>query len=149
MINSTKLILYRMMKADANNNPLPQTSSTSRDCLGVRFKHIDKRNEPNPKVDVYIDDHGMVVILEKEMGMSLTIPPMENIPGFMLDPVRKLVRYVISRSHFDQNEHLMYIEDGAKHAMLVPRHAMHIDELNQYLADTAPLWEVDDDDDKK
>lgn len=148
MIDSTKLILYRMMKADSNHRPILPNSNTSRDCLGVRYKHIDKRDEPNPKVDIYIDDEGMVVILEQKMGMSLTIPPKANIPEFMLAPSRKLIRYAISRSHFDQNEHLMYIDDGAKHAMLVPRHNMHIDDLNQYLADTAPLWEVDDDDDK-
>jgi hypothetical protein len=149
MIDSTKLILYRMMKSDSNHRPVLPTSSTSRDCLGVRYKHIDQKDEPSPKVDVYIDDDGMVVILEQKMGMSLTIPPQENIPEFMLSPARKLVRYVISRSHFDQNEHLMYIEDSTKHAMLVPRRPMHIDDLNQYLADTAPLWEVDDDDDKE
>ncbi|HDR2357125.1 TPA: hypothetical protein QCH65_004371 [Enterobacter roggenkampii] len=147
MTSSDKLILYRMMKADANNRPVLPTSSTSRDCLGVRYKSVDKKDESTPKVDVYIDDDGMVIV--QNQGMSMTIPPKTNIPSFMLAPVRKLVRFAISRTHFEQHDHLMCIDNGKDHAMLIPRHEMHIEEYNQYLADTAPLWEVDDDDEEK
>ena len=146
MVINEKSTLYRMMKTDLFHRPALPTSNTSRDCLGVRYKHIDRKNEYRIKVDVYIDSNGMVAI--KNQGMSLTIPPKTNIPTFMLDPVRKLVRFAISRSNFDQNEHLMCIDNGKDHAMLVPRYKMHIDDFNQYLADTAPLWEVDDDDHK-
>ncbi|MBK0126192.1 hypothetical protein IAE30_20850 [Pantoea sp. S61] len=150
MSNINKLILYRMMKADSGGSPALPGSSIDRDCLGVRFKHVSKRDERNPRVDVYIDDNGIVSVKNngKFQGLSLTIPPIANIPEFMLDPMRGLVRFTINRLYFENHAHLMYIEDTHAHAMIVPKYDMLITDFNRYLADTAPLWEVDDDDDK-
>lgn len=150
MSNIDQLILYRMMKSDSNGRPALPTSPTDRDCLSVRYKHVSKQSESRPKVDVYIDDNGIVTVKHqgKYQGLSLTIPPVTNIPPFMLDPVRGLVRYTINRTLFDRHGHLMYIEDSAVHAMIVPRYDMPINDFNRFLADTAPLWGVDDDDEK-
>lgn len=136
------------MKTDSNNRPALPSSPIERDCLSVRYKHVSKQSEPGPKVDVYIDDNGIVTVQHqgKYQGLSLTIPPVTNIPRFMLNPVRGLVRFTINRSYFDQHEYLMYVEDSSVHAMIVPKKDMHINDFNRYLADTGPMWEVDDDD---
>lgn len=150
MSNIDQLILYRMMKPDSKRKPALPSSPTDRDCLSVRYKHVSKQSESGPKVDVYIDDNGIVTVKHqgKYQGLSLTIPPVTNIPLFMLNPMRGLVRYTINCSFFDQHEHLMYVEDSPVHAMIVPRKDMHIHDFNRYLADTGPMWEVDDDDEK-
>ncbi|AZI53692.1 hypothetical protein CBF16_22710 (plasmid) [Pantoea agglomerans] len=148
MSNINQLILYRMMKADTNHRPALPSSATDRDCLSVRYKHLSQQSERNPKVDVYIDDNGIVTVQHqgKYQGLSLTIPPVTNIPPFMLDPVRGLVRFTINPTYFAKHDHLMYVEDSAVHAMIVPRYDMPIHDFNRYLADTGPMWEVDDDD---
>ncbi len=131
----------RMMKS--NTDFLPLVESGTRDCLSVRTG-IEGQVAPGEVIDVLLDDKGNFIHLVQ--GLSLTIPPKENIPQHLFKPARRLTCYAIASTVLVEHEHLLFIEDSETHAIIAPKHDMHIQEYEAHLAETRPLWEVHHDD---
>jgi hypothetical protein len=131
----------RMMKSDTDALPLVETGA--RDCLTVRTG-IDGQVAPGEVIDVLLDEKGNFIHLAQ--GLSLTIPPKENIPRHLFKPARRLTCYAIASAVLVEHEHLLFIEDSETHAIIAPKHDMHIQEYEAHLAETRPLWEVHNND---
>ena len=141
--NKVAIKYLRMMKADVDQLPLVMRGV--RDCLAVRSEIEANANPDNP-VDVLLTSDGQFIHLLQ--GLSLTRPPKTNIPRQLFQPKRGLCCYGIDVNVLDDNEHLMFIVDSPKHAMIVPRHDMHIQEYELYLEATRHLWEVQNDEEE-
>ena len=133
----------RMMTADIDQ--LPLIMQGTRDCLAVRSE-IEENIQADQVIDVRLTTEGRFIHLEQ--GLSLTRPPKTNIPSHLFQPRRGLCCFGIDVSVFDYNEHLEIIVDSDNHAMIVPRHDMHIQEYEKHLEATRHLWEVQNDEEK-
>ena len=133
----------RMMKADTDQ--LPLVMQGTRDCLAVRSE-IEENIQANQIIDVKLTTEGQFIHLAQ--GLSLTIPPKTNIPTQLFQAKRGLSCFGIDVNTFDDNEHLEIIVDSATHAIIVPRHDMHIQEYEMHLEATRHLWEVQNDDEE-
>jgi hypothetical protein len=75
----------------------------------------------------------------------LTIPPRRISSAFVQASASAYV--LCDRvGGFAEHEHLLFIEDSETHAIIAPKHDMHIQEYEAHLAETRPLWEVHNND---
>ncbi|HEC2117444.1 TPA: hypothetical protein R1886_005607 [Klebsiella oxytoca] len=139
----TPIKYLRMMKSDDEHRPLVIVGE--RDCLTVRTG-VEGKIEQGQIVDVVLNEDGHFIHLAQ--GLSLTVPPKENIPEHLFKPARKLVCFTIASGILEENEHLMFYKDSETHAMIVPKHDMHIKDYQRHLEETKPLWEVLNDEDQ-
>ena len=133
----------RMMKSDIDQ--LPLVMQGTRDCLAVRSE-IEENIQLDQIVDVKLTSEGQFIHLVQ--GLSLTLPPKTNIPKQLYQAKRGLCCFGIDVNTFDDNEHLTIIVDSDKHAMIVPKHDMHIQEYEKHLEATRHLWEVQNDEEE-